>query len=78
MENTTYGFMDMAFSVKAVFNHGLDNFIHALSKTRAGKVNMVVVVVVMVAVVMVVFNQDLDIFLHALTRYYPPFNEYES
>jgi len=32
-----YGFMDMAFSVKPVLEHGLDQFIQALSRARAGK-----------------------------------------
>ena len=34
-----YTIMDMAFSTKAVFNHGLDDFVNAMVTNRAGKVS---------------------------------------
>ena len=36
--DTYYSLMDMAFSTKAVFTHGLDSFIEAMANNRAGKV----------------------------------------
>ena len=39
VENKSYGLMDMAYSVKPLFEHGMDKFIHAMVNTRAGKVS---------------------------------------
>ncbi|KAA0201533.1 hypothetical protein HAZT_HAZT005424 [Hyalella azteca] len=37
INDTYYDLMDMAFSVKPIFTHGLDTFIQALNSNRAGK-----------------------------------------